>query len=119
MQHNIQDGKIAKMTFASIYSLHLSKVQRKERTEQELQQVIEWLTGYNTEKQQEMIEAGVSFEEFFENAKIPENANLITGTICGVKIQEVENPLTKKVRYLDKLVDELAKGKEIEKIISF
>lgn len=112
-----QDQKILNMTFASIYPLHLAKIERKGRSEAELQQVIEWLTGYNAEKQQELIASEVTFKEFFEKAQIPENAALITGTICGVKIQEVENPLTKNVRYLDKLVDELAKGKEIEKII--
>lgn len=105
------------MTFATIYPLYLAKIEKKGRTEAELQQVIEWLTGYDADKQQELIQSKASFEEFFAEANIAKNAHLITGSICGVKIQEVENPLTKNVRYLDKLVDELAKGKELKKIM--
>jgi hypothetical protein len=109
--------RIVKMTFASVYPLYITKIQRKGRTVDELQQVIEWLTGFNQQKLQELIEEKVSFETFFERAKLNPNAELIKGIICGYKIEEIENPLTKKVRYLDKLIDELAKGKKMEKIL--
>ena len=109
--------RIVKMTFASVYPHYVTKIQRKGRTVDELQQVIEWLTGFNQQKIQELIEEKVSFETFFERAKLNPNTELIKGTICGYKIEEIENPLTKKVRYLDKLIDELAKGKKIEKIL--
>ena len=109
--------RIVKMTFASVYPHYVTKIQSKGRTIDELLQVIEWLTGFNQQKIQELIEDKVSFETFFEVAKLNPNAELIKGTICGYKIEEIENPLTKKVRYLDKLIDELAKGKKIEKIL--
>jgi hypothetical protein len=109
--------RIVKMTFASVYPLYITKIQRKGRTVDELQQVIEWLTGFNQQKLQELIEEKVSFETFFERAKLNPNAELIKEIICGYKIEEIENPLTKKVRYLDKLIDELAKGKKMEKIL--
>ena len=109
--------RIVKMTFASVYPHYVTKIQRKGRTIDELHQVIEWLTGFNQQKIQELIEEKVTFETFFERAKLNPNAELIKGTICGYKIEEIENPLTKKVRYLDKLIDELAKGKKMEKIL--
>lgn len=109
--------RIVKMTFASVYPHYVTKIQRKGRTIDELLQVIEWLTGFNQQKLQELIEEKVTFENFFERAKLNPNAELIKGTICGYKIEEIENPLTKKVRYLDKLIDELAKGKKMEKIL--
>ena len=109
--------RIVKMTFASVYPHYVTKIQRKGRTIDELIQVIEWLTGFNQQKIHELIEDKVSFETFFERAKLNPNAELIKGIICGYKIEEIENPLTKKVRYLDKLIDELAKGKKIEKIL--
>ena len=109
--------RIVKMTFASVYPHYVTKIQRKGRTVDELFQLIEWLTGFNQQKIQELIEEKVTFETFFERAKLNPNAELIKGTICGYKIEEIENPLTKKVRYLDKLIDELAKGKKIEKIL--
>ena len=109
--------RIVKMTFASVYPHYVTKIQRKGRTIDELLQVIEWLTGFNQQKIQELIEEKVTFETFFERAKLNPNAELIKGTICGYKIEEIENPLTKKVRYLDKLIDELAKGKKMEKIL--
>ncbi len=109
--------RIVKMTFASVYPHYVTKIQRKGRTVDELQQVIEWLTGFNQQKLQELIEEKVTFETFFERAKLNPNAELIKGIICGYKIEEIENPLTKKVRYLDKLIDELAKGKKMEKIL--
>lgn len=109
--------RIAKMTFASVYPLYLTKVEKKNRTKEELHQVIEWLTGFNHKKLQEQIDKKVTFETFFKNAKLNPNAHLITGVICGYRIEDIENPLTQKVRYLDKLVDELAKGKKMEKIL--
>jgi hypothetical protein len=109
--------RFAKMTFASVYPLYLAKVEKKGRTKEELHQVIEWLTGFNNKKQQELIKENVTFETFFQRASMNPNARLITGVICGYRIEEIENPLTKQVRYLDKLVDELAKGRKMEKIL--
>lgn len=109
--------RIAKMTFASVYPMYISKVEKKGRTKEELDQVIEWLTGFNNQKLQELINEKVTFEVFFQQASLNPNANLITGVICGYRIEEIENPLTKQVRYLDKLVDELAKGRKMEKIL--
>lgn len=118
MKANVDSNKrIAQLNFSTIYSLYLSKIENKERTKEELDQVIEWLTGFNQTKLQELIKKDLSFEEFFHEATINPNAILITGSICGIKVQEIENPLTKKIRYLDKLVDELAKGKKMEKIL--
>jgi len=114
---NNHDERIAKMSFASVYPLYLSKVEKKERTKEELHQVIEWLTGYDEKKLQELVKAKVNFEEFFQKASINPNAHLITGVICGYRIEEIENPLTRQVRYIDKLVDELAKGRKMEKIL--
>ena len=108
---------MAKMTFASVYPHYLNKIEKKNRTKQELFAVIEWLTGYNESDIHKLIEANVSFETFFEIATLNPNAGLITGSICGYRIEEIENPLTQKVRYLDKLVDELAKGRKLEKIL--
>ena len=109
--------RIAKMTFASVYPHYLTKVEKKGRTKEELHKVIEWLTGFDNKKIQDQIDAKVTFETFFKNAKLNTNAHLITGVICGYRIEEIENPLTRQVRYLDKLVDELAKGKKIENIL--
>ncbi len=114
---NNQDERIAKMTFSSVYPHYLAKVEKKARTKKELHQVIEWLTGYDDTTLQTYINEKVSFEKFFQNAKLNPNAQLITGVICGYRVEEIENPLTKQVRYLDKLVDELAKGKTLEKIL--
>lgn len=111
------DERIAKMTFASVYPHYVTKVEKKGRTKEELSQVIEWLTGFDTAKQQDLINQKVTFVDFFEQAKLHPNAGLITGMICGYRIEEIENQLTKKVRYLDKLVDELAKGRKMEKIL--
>ena len=112
-----QDERIAVMKFSTVYPLYVTKVEKKGRTVSELTEVIEWLTGFNETKQQELIEAHVTFKEFFEQAKVHPNAELIKGMICGYRIEEIENPLTQKVRYLDKLVDELAKGRKMEKIL--
>src|SRR5215210_3819615 len=114
---NNHDERIAKITFASLYPHYLAKVERKGRTKEELHQVIEWLTGYDEKKLQELLEEKVSFEKFFENATLNLNVHLITGVICGYRVEEIENPLTQQVRYLDKLVDELAKGRKMEKIL--
>ncbi len=111
------DERIAKMTFASVYPHYVTKVEKKGRTKKELHQVIEWLTGFDEEKIQELIEEKVTFKAFFKGAEMNPNAHLIKGVICGYRIEEIENPLTQQVRYLDKLVDELAKGRKIEKIL--
>lgn len=105
------------MTFASVYPHYVTKVEGKGRTKEELHQVIEWLTGFNDKKLKELIEEKATFETFFERADLNPNAQLITGVICGYRIEEIENPLTKQARYLDKLVDELAKGRKMEKIL--
>lgn len=105
------------MTFASVYPHYLAKVEKKGRTKAELHQVIGWLTGFDDKRLQELIDEAVTFETFFMNAELNPNAHLITGVICGYRIEEIETPLTKQVRYLDKLIDELAKGKKMEKIL--
>jgi len=112
-----QDEQIAKMTFASVYPHYLAKVEKKGRTKEELHQVIEWLTDYNEKMLQELIEEKVTFEIFFQNASLNPNAQLIKGVICGYRVEEIENSLTQQVRYLDKVVDELAKGRKMEKIL--
>lgn len=111
------DERIAKMTFASVYPHYIAKVEKKNRTKEELLQVIEWLTGYDEKKLQELVEEKVTFEKFFQNATLNPNAHLITGVICGYRVEEIKNPLTQQLRYLDKLVDELAKGRKMEKIL--
>ncbi len=111
------DERMAKMTFASVYPHYIAKVEKKGRTKEELHQVIEWLTGYDENKLRDLIEKKVTFETFFQQAQLNPNAHLITGLICGYRVEEIENPLTQQVRYLDKLVDELAKGKKMEKIL--
>ena len=113
-EHN---ERIAKMTFTSVYPLYLAKVERKARTKAELHQVIRWLTGFDDTTLLQLINEKVTFETFFKRAQLNSKAELITGTICGYKIEEIENSLTKQVRYLDKLVDELAKGRKMEKIL--
>ena len=114
---NSQDDRIAKMTFSSVYPHYLAKVEKKGRTKEELHQVIEWLTGYNDKEIQELIDKKLDFESFFQGARLNPNAHLITGVICGYRVEEIENPLTRQARYLDKLVDELAKGRKMEKIL--
>ena len=109
--------RIANMLFSSVYPLYLAKAEKKGRTRAELDQVIEWLTGYNEKDIQSQIEEKNTFATFFANAKLHPNATLITGLICGYRIEEIENPITRQVRYLDKLVDELAKGRKMEKIL--
>ncbi|MBS1760532.1 MAG: DUF2200 domain-containing protein [Bacteroidetes bacterium] len=111
------DERIAKMVFASVYPHYLKKIESKGRTKEELHKVIQWLTGFDNKKLQALIDSKVTFEIFFSKAKLHPNAQLITGAICGYRIEEIENLLTKQVRYLDKLVDELAKGRKMEKIL--
>lgn len=112
-----QNQRIAKMTFSSVYPMYLAKVQKKGRTKEELNQVIAWLTGFDDNKLQDLINENVSFENFFQQASLNPNARLITGLICGYRVEEIEDPLTRRVRYLDKLVDELAKGRKMGKIL--
>jgi hypothetical protein len=109
--------RIAQMTFASVYPLYVAKVENKGRTKKELHRVIEWLTGFDSNKLQELIRAKVTFEGFFRKASLNPNARLITGVICGYRVEDIKDPLTRQVRYLDKLVDELAKGMKMEKIL--
>lgn len=111
------DERIARMKFAAVYPHYVAKVERKGRTVEELHQVISWLTGYDGKDLRRLIADEATFEQFFAGATIHPNARLITGVICGYRIEEIETPLTKQVRYLDKLVDELAKGRKMEKIL--
>lgn len=111
------DERIARMTFASVYPHYVAKVEKKGRSQEELHQVIEWLTGYDERKLLKQIENKVTFEQFFQQARLNPNAHLITGVICGYRVEEIENPLTQQVRYLDKLVDELAKGRKMDRIL--
>jgi hypothetical protein len=114
---NNRNNRIPKMTFASVYPMYVAKVEKKGRTKEELNQVIEWLTGFDDKKQQELINEKVTFDTFFQQASLNPNAKLITGVICGYRVEEIEDELTRRVRYLDKLVDELAKGWKMEKIL--
>lgn len=111
------DERLAKMTFATVYPLYLAKVEKKGRTKEELHRVIEWLTGYKADRLQQLVAENATFEQFFREAALHPNAHLITGVICGYRVEAIENKLTQQVRYLDKLVDELAKGRKIEKIL--
>lgn len=113
-EHN---ERISKMTFASVYPHYITKVESKGRSIEELHEVIEWLTGFDDKKLKELIDEKATFETFFKRARLNQNSHLITGMICGYRIEEIDNPITKQVRYLDKLVDELAKGRKMEKIL--
>ncbi|MDO6687011.1 MULTISPECIES: DUF2200 domain-containing protein [unclassified Agarivorans] len=112
-----QDDQIAGMTFSKIYPLYAAKVEKKGRTTEELNQAIRWLTGYSEAELKAHIEGSATFGEFFSGAMVNPNSSLITGKICGYKVEEIENPITQQARYLDKLVDELAKGHTMEKIL--
>jgi len=112
-----QNQRVARMTFASVYPLYVQKVEKKGRTKDELDEVIRWLTGFDEKQLDKLINEKITFQSFFSQATLNPNAHLITGTICGYRIEDIEDPLMKKVRYLDKLVDELAKGRKIEKIL--
>ena len=111
------DERIANMKFGSVYPHYITKVEKKGRTQEELHQVIEWLTGFDKPKLDQLIEEKATFKEFFEQATLHPNASLIKGVICGYRVEEITNDITRKCRYLDKLVDELAKGKKMEKIL--
>ena len=111
------DEKIAKMVFSSVYPHYLNKVEKNGRSEKELQEVITWLTGFEGTVMRNLIKGKDTFKEFFDKANLNPDASLIKGVICGYRIEDIETPLTKKCRYLDKLVDELAKGRNMEKIL--
>ena len=111
------DERMAKMTFASVYPHYVTKIEKKGRTVEELHQVIRWLTGFDDKMIEELIDENVTFEELFNRATLNPNAVLIKGVICGYRVEDITTPLTQQVRYLDKLVDELAKGKKMEKIL--
>ena len=113
-EHN---ERVAKMKFAAVYPHYITKVEKKGRTKEELHQVIVWLTGFDEKKVQSLIKEDVSFETFFQKAELNPNAHLIKGVICGYRIEEIDNSLTRQARYLDKLIDELAKGRKMEKIL--
>lgn len=110
-------SRIFTTSFASVYPLYVAKVERKGRTQAELDQVIEWLTGFDEQALQDHLTAGTTFERFFADARLNPQASLITGTVCGVRVEEVEDPLMQKIRYLDKLVDELARGRSMDKVL--
>jgi hypothetical protein len=114
---DIHNQRMAKMIFGSVYPMYLAKIEKKGRRKEELNEVITWLTGFDEEKIEQLIKERATFEAFFQQADLNQDASLITGMICGYRIEEIENELTKQVRYLDKLVDELAKGKKMEKIL--
>lgn len=110
-------SRIFGISFSSVYPLYVSKVEKKGRTKAELDQVIEWLTGFDESGLNDHLAAGTTFEDFFADARLNSNASLITGVVCGVRVEEIDDPLMQKIRYLDKLVDELARGKSMEKIL--
>lgn len=110
-------SRIFTVSVASVYPHYVAKVEKKGRTKAELDEVIEWLTGYDEDALQKHLDAGTTFEQFFAEAQLNPNASLITGVVCGIRVEEVDDPLMQKIRYLDKLVDELAKGKAMEKVL--
>lgn len=116
-KENKHNERMAKMIFTDVYPMYIAKLERKGRTKEELDIVIKWLTGFSEKELKKIINEKINFEEFFKKAKLNPNAKLITGVICGYRIEEIKNPLTQKVRYLDKLVDELAKGRDIDKVL--
>ena len=109
--------RIFSISFASVYPLYVTKVEKKGRTTEELDEVIEWLTGFDDAELKQHLDEHTTFEDFFADADLNPNASLITGVICGMRVEEIEDPLMQKIRYLDKLVDELARGKSMEKIL--
>jgi hypothetical protein len=110
-------SRIFTMSFASVYPLYVAKAERKGRSREEVDQIIEWLTGFDEAQLARHLADGTTFEEFFADARLNPSASLITGVVCGVRVQDIEDPLMQKIRYLDKLVDELARGKALEKIL--
>ena len=113
----VTDEAMAALTISDIYPMYLAKIERKGRTKEELNQVIAWLTGLDDDALDAQISQDATFESFFGDATLNPNAHMITGVICGYRVEEIENPLTQKIRYLDKLVDELAKGKKMHKVL--
>ena len=105
------------MTIASVYPHYVAKVERKGRSKAELDEVIEWLTGYDDAQLAGHLEAGTTFRDFFDQARLNPSASRITGVVCGVRVEDIEDPLMQRIRYLDKLVDELARGKAMEKVL--
>ena len=110
-------SRVFTISFASVYPLYVEKVEKKGRTKAELDQVIEWLTGFDESALSHHLEAGTTFEDFFADASLNPNAPLITGVVCGVRVEDIDDPLMQKIRYLDKLVDELARGKALHKVL--
>jgi len=110
-------SRISSTPFAAVYPLYLAKLERKGRTRDELDRVITWLTGFDDGQLARHVAEGTTFEEFFAEAPMNPNAALITGVVCGVRVEEIDDPLMKQIRYLDKLVDELARGKAMEKVL--
>lgn len=110
-------SRIFTTSVASVYPHYLAKVERKGRTKEELDQAIEWLTGFDKPALRKHLDAGTTFEDFFDAARLNPDASLITGVVCGVRVENVDDPLMQKIRYLDKLVDEIAKGKAMEKVL--
>lgn len=110
-------ARVYRMPFASVYPHYITKAEKKGRTKEEVDQIIFWLTGYDQKTLQKHLDEKTDFETFFKNATIHPNASKITGVICGYLIEEIEEELMRQIRYLDKLIDELAKGKKIEKIL--
>ncbi len=109
--------RVFNYTFALIYPLYVTKIEKKGRTIEELNKVIEWLTGYDSKKLKEIIDSKITLKQFFNNANINPNSSKITGLICGVRVEDIEDKLMQQIRYMDKIVDELAKGKSLEKIM--
>ena len=110
-------SRIFTVSVASVYPHYVNKVEKKGRTKEELDQVIRWLTGFDEAELRSHLEDGTTFEDFFADARLNPNASLITGVVCGKRVETIEDPLMQKIRYLDKLVDELAKGKAMEKVL--
>ena len=110
-------SRIFTVSFASVYPLYVTKVEKKGRTKAELDQVIEWLTGFDPSALSAHLADGTTFEQFFADALLNPHASMITGVVCGVRVEDIDDPLMQKIRYLDKLVDELARGKSMEKIL--
>lgn len=109
--------RISRMTVASVYPHYVAKVERKGRTKAELDEVIEWLTGYDDAQLAHHLEEATTFRDFFDQARLNPNASRITGVVCGVRVEDIEDPLMQRIRYLDKLVDELARGRAMEKVL--
>jgi hypothetical protein len=110
-------SRIFATSFASVYPHYVTKVEKKGRSKADLDQVIQWLTGFDDAEVRNHLDKGTTFEDFFTDARLNPNASLITGVVCGVRVEDIEDPLMQKIRYLDKLVDELARGKPMEKIL--